>query len=115
MPVTMAWFTRTGLITPAKKLIDATRNRRRRADVFLSRNSTEPFAVTGAPPDQPLVKMTADLHSVPAALLHREIKKIARRINGSASKDELDRAWAILYRLQEALALATERAKALAD
>ena len=59
--------------------------------------------------------MTADLHSVPVALLRREIKKIARRINGSTSKDELDRAWAILYRLQDALAFATERAKGLAD
>jgi hypothetical protein len=29
--------------------------------------------------------------------------------------DELDRAWATLCRLQDALALATERAKELAD
>jgi hypothetical protein len=62
-----------------------------------------------------MVKMTADLHSVPVALLRREIKKIARRINGSMSKDELDRTWAILYRLQDALALAMEKATALAD
>jgi len=48
-------------------------------------------------------------------LLQREIKKIAVRIGKSTSKDEVDRAWAILCRLQDALALATERAKALAD
>jgi hypothetical protein len=59
--------------------------------------------------------MTADLHSVPAKLLQREIKKIAARINRCASMDELDHAWATLCRLQDALALATERTKALAD
>ena len=62
-----------------------------------------------------MVKMTADLHSVPVALLRRAIKKIAHRINGSMSKDELDQTWAILCRLKDALALATERAKSLAD
>ena len=59
--------------------------------------------------------MTADLHSVPVELLRREIKKIAALMNRSASLDELDRAWAMLRRLQEALALATIRAKSLAD
>jgi len=59
--------------------------------------------------------MTADLHSVPVELLQREIKKIAARINRSVSLDELDRAWATLCRLQEALALATIRAKSLSD
>ena len=59
--------------------------------------------------------MTADLHSMPVALLQREIKNIAARINRSASLDELDRALASLSRLQDALALATERAKSLAD
>jgi len=59
--------------------------------------------------------MTADLHSVPVKLLQREIKKIAAHLNRCASMDELDRAWATLCRLQDALALATERAKALAD
>ena len=59
--------------------------------------------------------MTADLHSVPVELLRREIKKIVARINRSASLDDLDRTWATLYRLQDALALAKLRAKALAD
>jgi len=59
--------------------------------------------------------MTADLHSVHVELLRREIKKIADRINRSVSLDELDRTWATLCRLQEALALATIRAKSLAD
>jgi len=59
--------------------------------------------------------MTADLHSVPVELLQREITKIAAHINRSVSLDELDRAWATLCRLQEALALATIRAKSLAD
>jgi hypothetical protein len=59
--------------------------------------------------------MTADLHSVPVELLQREIKKIAALINRSASLDELDRAWATLCRLREALALATIRARSLAD
>jgi hypothetical protein len=59
--------------------------------------------------------MTADLHSVPVELLEREIRKIAALINRSASLDELDRAWAMLCRLKEALALATIRAKSLAD
>ena len=56
-----------------------------------------------------------DLHTVRAALLHREIKKIVRRLDKSTSLDELVRAWAILCRLQDALVIATERAKALAD
>jgi len=59
--------------------------------------------------------MTADLHSVPVELLQREIRKIAALINRRASLDELDRAWAMLCRLKEALALATIRAKSLAD
>jgi hypothetical protein len=59
--------------------------------------------------------MTADLHSVPVKLLQREIEKIAARINRCASMDELDHTWATLCRLQDAMALATERAKALAD
>ena len=76
----------------------------------------EPFTYRGySPLSAPVVKMPADLHSVPVALLRREIKKIAVRIGKSTSKDEVDRAWAILCRLQDALALATERAKALAD
>jgi hypothetical protein len=48
-------------------------------------------------------------------LLQREIKKIAGNIGSSASSDDLDRAWATLCRLQDALALVMERAKALAD
>jgi len=59
--------------------------------------------------------MTADLHSVPVELLQREIKKIAALVNKSASLDELDRAWAMLCRLRDALALATIKAKSLAD
>jgi hypothetical protein len=59
--------------------------------------------------------MTANLRSMSVELLQREIKKIAARINRSVSLDELDQAWATLRRLQDALALATERAKALAD
>jgi pantothenate kinase-related protein Tda10 len=55
------------------------------------------------------------LHSVPVELLQREIRKIADLINRSVSLDELDRAWAVLWRLQEALALETIRAKSLAD
>jgi hypothetical protein len=55
-----------------------------------------------------------DLHSVPVELLQREIKKIAALINRSASLDELDRAWATLCRLREALALATMKARSLA-
>jgi hypothetical protein len=53
--------------------------------------------------------------SLPVELLQREIKKISARINRSASLDELDKAWATLCRLQEAVALATTRAKSLAD
>jgi hypothetical protein len=59
--------------------------------------------------------MTADPHSVPVKLLQREIRKIVARINRCESKDKLDPAWATLCRLQDALALATERAKGLAD
>jgi hypothetical protein len=44
---------------------------------------------------------------VPVAQLQREIRKIDASINRSASLDELDRAWATLWRLQEALAVAT--------
>jgi hypothetical protein len=62
-----------------------------------------------------LVKKTADLCSVPVKLLRHEIKKIAAHVHRGASSDELDRAWATLSRLQDALALATERAKSLAD
>jgi hypothetical protein len=53
--------------------------------------------------------------SLPIKLLLREIKKISARINRSASLDELDKAWATLCRLRDALALATIRAKSLAD
>jgi hypothetical protein len=49
------------------------------------------------------VNMTADLQSVPVELLPREIEKIAAGINRSVSLDELDRAWATLFRVQEAL------------
>jgi hypothetical protein len=49
-----------------------------------------------------------DPHAVPA-MLRREIKKIAARIQRTASLDELDQAWATLCRLQDTLALATER------
>ena len=59
--------------------------------------------------------MTADVRSMSVKQLRREIKNIAGRIHRSASMDELDRAWATLCRLQDALALATERAKSLAD
>ena len=48
--------------------------------------------------------------------LRREIRKISVRIIGKcASLDDLDKAWTTLCRLQEALVLATERAKGLAD
>jgi hypothetical protein len=47
--------------------------------------------------------------------LQREIKKISARIDRSASLAELDKTWATLCRLQDALALATIRAKSLAD
>ena len=59
--------------------------------------------------------MTADLHPVSVELLQREIKEIAACINRSVSLDELDRAWATLCRLQEALALATIRTKSLVN
>jgi hypothetical protein len=55
------------------------------------------------------------LTSQPVKLLLREITKISARINRSASLDELDKAWATLCRLQEAVALATTRVKSLAD
>jgi hypothetical protein len=58
-------------------------------------------------------KPMTDLHSVPVVLLQREISKIIALINRSASLDELDRAWATLCRLRDALA--SERAKSLAD
>ena len=47
---------------------------------------------------------------MPVELLQREIKKISALINESTSLDELDKAWATLCRLQEAVALATIRA-----
>ena len=53
--------------------------------------------------------------SLPVELLQREIKKISARINRSTSLDELDKAWETLCRLRDALALATMRAKSLAD
>jgi hypothetical protein len=59
--------------------------------------------------------MPADLSSVPVKLLRREIRKIAARLDTSSSLDELDLAWATLYRLHDALAIATERTKGLAD
>ena len=59
--------------------------------------------------------MSADLHSMSVELLQREIKKITALINRSASLNDLDRAWATLCRLQEALALATIRTKSLAN
>jgi hypothetical protein len=59
--------------------------------------------------------MTADVRSMSVKQLRREIKRIAARLHKSASMDELDRAWATLCRMQDALALATERAKSLAD
>jgi hypothetical protein len=55
------------------------------------------------------------LFSLSVAQLQREIKKVSARINRSASWDELDKTWGTLCRLQDALALATERAKSLAD
>jgi hypothetical protein len=61
------------------------------------------------------MKKTADLHSMPVEVLRREIQKIVARINRCASIDALDQQWGTLCRLQDALALATERAKALAD
>ena len=45
----------------------------------------------------------------------REIKKIAARIHRCKSMHELDHAWATLVRLQNALVIAMQRAKALAD
>jgi hypothetical protein len=53
--------------------------------------------------------------SLSIAQLQREIKKVSARINRSASWDELNKTWATLCRLQDALALAADRAKALAD
>jgi hypothetical protein len=61
------------------------------------------------------MKETADVHSMPVEVLRREIKKIAARINRCASIDALDQEWGTLCRLQDALAPAVERAKALAD
>ena len=69
------------------------------------------------PPTTSLAKMinpSAPI-SLHVALLQREIKKIAACLHRSASLDELDRAWATLCRLQEALTLAMERGKSLAD
>ena len=60
--------------------------------------------------------MPADIRSMSVAQLQRAITKISTRmINKCASMDELDQTWATLTRLHDALALATERAKALAD
>jgi hypothetical protein len=60
--------------------------------------------------------MTADIHSMSVAQLRRAITKISTRMIGKcASMDELDQAWATLTRLHDALAVATERAKGLAD
>jgi hypothetical protein len=53
--------------------------------------------------------------SLPVKRLQREIKRVARHIHKSGSLDELDRAWATLCRLNDALALAMERGKAAAD
>jgi hypothetical protein len=53
--------------------------------------------------------------SLPVERLQREIRKFSARIDRSASRDELDKTWARLCRLQDALALATMRAKSLAD
>jgi hypothetical protein len=52
-------------------------------------------------------------YSLPVERLQREIRKISARIDRSASLDELDKTWATLCRLQDALALM--RAKSLAD
>jgi hypothetical protein len=43
------------------------------------------------------------------------LKSTYDRIQDDITVDELDRTWATLCRLQDALALATERAKSLAD
>jgi hypothetical protein len=60
--------------------------------------------------------MIADPRSMSIAQLRRAITKISTRsINKCASMDELTQAWATLTRLHDALALATERAKGLAD
>jgi len=59
--------------------------------------------------------MTADARSMSVAQLRREIKRIAERLDKSMSLDDLDRAWTTLCRLQDALALATERTKSLGD
>jgi len=62
-----------------------------------------------------LVEITADLRSISVEQLQREIKKIAARIHRCKSMHELDQAWATLVRLQNALAVARERARGLAD
>jgi hypothetical protein len=72
--------------------------------------SSFPAILTTLPTSLP-VKMTDDLSSAPVKLLRREIRKIAAHLDTSASLDELDRAWATLCRLRDALVLATERAK----
>ena len=57
-----------------------------------------------------------DPRSMSVAQLQRAITKISTRMIGKcASMDELDQAWATLCRLQDALAIAAERAKGLAD
>jgi hypothetical protein len=94
----------------AKKLIGAKCNQKGDSSCLRHVFNVDLLSLTG-----PLVKMTVDLHSVPVELLQREIKKIAALINRSASLDELDRAWATLCRLREALALATIKARSLAD
>jgi hypothetical protein len=91
------------LIAPAKNWIATATN-------------FSPFpAIFAVLPTSPPVKMIADLSSAPVKLLWREIRKIAARLDTSASLDELDQAWATLCRLQDALEFATERAKGIAD
>jgi hypothetical protein len=87
------------------------------------KNSNEPLtlSVNSGPllstrvPGKKMINPKPAPLSLPTKLLLREIKTISAHINRSASLDELDRAWATLCRLQEALALATTRAKSLAD
>ena len=108
--VALIWhgFALAGLIEPAKNLITGVG--RRTENETTGRDDGRPLA-TGHPREKdrrhPLVSVVQ---------LQREIRKISTRVIGRcASMDELDQAWATLTRLQDALALATERAKGLAD
>ena len=62
--------------------------------------------------DQPAKINDPVPRSLQVMRLRREIKKITVHIQKSTSLDELDKAWGVLCRLQEALALVMEWAEA---